>query len=361
MRTEKTPEEEAGVSRRGFLRKAAQGTAAATAAACTAVVAAPEANALQRPPKPMPADAVGLLYDSTLCIGCKACVSACKQVNHMPPEVGPEQQAWNGAPGNPTWDTPLELSAKTLNVIKAYVDGTGETKDAEKDGYAFIKRQCMHCADPSCVSVCPVTAMTKDPASGIVSHNPDACIGCRYCVLSCPFGVPKYDYDDAFGEIHKCQLCKHRLAENELPGCADVCPTGATLFGRTDALMAEAKRRLALPVGEYSHFPRGDIAGSVGGARSGHEKRVEAAYQPHIYGATELGGTQCLELAAVSFDKLNLPTKVPDTGYPTLSEGIQHTLYAGMVGPVAVFAGLAYLARRNAKDHDDDNASGEDE
>ncbi|MFC5311065.1 hydrogenase 2 operon protein HybA [Azospirillum rugosum] len=352
MSEKKTSERKTSVSRRGFLRNAVKGTAAATAAACTTVVAAPpEANALQRPPKPLPPEAVGLLYDSTLCIGCKACVTACKDVNHMPPEVGPEQQAWNGAPGNPTWDTPVELSAKTLNVIKAYVHGTGATKDAAENGFAFIKRQCLHCADPSCVSVCPVSAMTKDPQSGIVSHNPDACIGCRYCVLSCPFGVPKYDYNDAFGEIKKCQLCKQRLAQNELPGCADVCPTGATLFGRSDELLKEAKRRTALKPGEYTHFPRGDIAGKVGGARSGHEKLVEAAYQTHIYGEKELGGTQCLAVSAVPFDKLNLPTKVPETGYPTLSEGIQHTLYAGMIGPAVVFGGLAYLAHRNTKDH----------
>jgi len=342
------------VSRRGFLRNAVKGSAAAAATACAAVAAPPEANALQRPPKPLPSDAVGLLYDSTLCIGCKACVTACKEVNNMPPDVGPEQQSWNGAPGNPIWDSPVELSAKTLNVIKAYSHGTGEKKDSVENGHAFIKRQCLHCVDPSCVSVCPVSAMTKDATTGIVNHNPDACIGCRYCVLSCPFGVPKYDYNDAFGEIKKCQLCKQRLAKNELPGCADVCPTGATLFGRTEDLRKEAKRRTALKPGEVTHYPRGDINGKVGGPRDGHEATVQVAYQPHVYGETELGGTQCLAVSAVPFDKLNLPTNVPDTGYPTLSEGIQHTLYAGMVGPAVVFAGLAYLAHRNTKDHTDE-------
>ena len=354
MPREKTQVTKSQVSRRGFLRNAVKGSAAAAATACAAVAAPTEANAFQRPPKPLPSDAVGLLYDSTLCIGCKACVTACKEVNNMPPDIGPEQQAWNGVPGNPTWDSPVELSAKTLNVIKAYSHGTGEKKDSAENGHAFIKRQCLHCVDPSCVSVCPVSAMTKDAATGIVSHNPDACIGCRYCVLSCPFGVPKYDYNDAFGEIKKCQLCKQRLAKDELPGCADVCPTGATLFGRTEDLRKEAKRRTALKPGEQTHFPRGDINGKVGGARSGHDATVQVAYQPHIYGETELGGTQCLAVSAVPFDKLNLPTNVPDTGYPTLSEGIQHTLYAGMVGPAVVFAGLAYLAHRNTKDHTDE-------
>ncbi|MCW2246698.1 Fe-S-cluster-containing dehydrogenase component [Azospirillum fermentarium] len=340
------------VSRRNFLKRAVKGGAAAAAAACTTVAGAPEpANALQREPKPLAPEAVGLLYDSTLCIGCKACMSACKESNHMPQEVGPDQP-WNDTR---QWDTPVELSAKTLNVIKVYTDGNATQKDHEKDGFAFLKRQCLHCTDPSCVSVCPVSAMTKDKTSGIVSHNPDACIGCRYCVLSCPFGVPKYDYNDAFGQIHKCQLCKHKLAENQLPGCADVCPTGATLFGKTPDLLAEAKRRTALKPGEYAHYPRGDINGHVGGARDGHEKRVEVAYQSHIYGERELGGTQCLSVSAVPFDKLNLPTNVPEYGYPTLSEGIQHTLYAGMVGPAAVLGGLVYFAHRNTKDqHDPD-------
>ncbi|WP_029009766.1 hydrogenase 2 operon protein HybA [Azospirillum halopraeferens] len=339
------------VSRRAFLRTAVRGGAGAAAAACTAVAGAPAATALQRPPKPAAPQAVGLLYDSTLCIGCKACVTACKDANGMPPDVSPDQTAWNDAG---QWDTPVDLSARTLNVIKVYTHGTMAAKDRETDGFAFVKRQCLHCTDPSCVSVCPVSAMTKDPVSGIVSHDPDACIGCRYCVLSCPFGVPRYDYNDAFGEIKKCQLCKHRLAENTLPACADVCPTGATLFGPTPDLLAEAKRRTALTPGERTHFPRGDIAGTVGGPRDGHEATVHAAYLPHIYGERELGGTQCLAVSAVPFDKLNLPTNVPDNGYPTLSEGIQHTLYAGMVGPAALFAGLAYLAHRTARDHDDD-------
>lgn len=336
------------VSRRAFLRKAAGGTAAAAAAACTAVAGPDPAEAsFQRPPKPMPAEAVGLLYDSTLCIGCKACMTACKESNHLPIDRWDGQDGWNSG----TWDTPQELSAKTWNVIKCYTDGNASQKDREEDGFAFLKRQCLHCADPSCVSVCPVSAMTKNAETGIVGYNPDACIGCRYCVISCPFGVPKFDYDNPFGKIGKCQLCSHKLAENQLPGCADVCPTGATLFGRTADLKEEAHRRLALKPGDRAHFPRGDINGTVGGARDGHDATVHAVYQQHVYGETELGGTQCLELAAVPFDKLNLPTGVPDYGYPTLSEGIQHTLYAGMVGPAVVFAGLAWLAHRNAKDH----------
>lgn len=88
--------------------------------------------------------------------------------------------------------------------------GTGEHKDQLVDGYAYIKKQCMHCVDPNCVSVCPVQALTKDPKTGIVHYDPDVCTGCRYCMVGCPFDVPKYDYDNPFGAIHKCELCNQK-------------------------------------------------------------------------------------------------------------------------------------------------------
>jgi Fe-S-cluster-containing dehydrogenase component len=120
------------VGRRKFLKGALGG--GALLATCTAAQA--------RPNKSMPADAVGLLYDSTLCIGCKACVAACKSANDMPPEFSTPDQLW---------DTPLDLSGKTLNIIKVYKEGSAEHKDSEKDGFAFMKSSCLHCVDPSCV------------------------------------------------------------------------------------------------------------------------------------------------------------------------------------------------------------------
>jgi len=342
-------------NRRDFFRRTARGVAAAGAAgaggavATLATVAAPaapaEAAALQRPPKPLPTNAVGLLYDSTLCIGCKACMTACKQANELPADIGEGQKAWNQG----QWDTPVELSGRTINVIKAYTHGTMATKDAAIDGYAFLKRQCLHCADPSCVSVCPVSAMVKDPDLGVVRHHKERCIGCRYCVLSCPFGVPKYDFTTTWGQIRKCQMCIHRLEVGQLPACVDVCPTGATLFGRRQALLEEARRRLALKPGERAVFPRGDLTGTIEKRpRPDHEALVRVSYQPHVYGERELGGTQCMAVSAVPFDKLNLPTNVPDYGYPTLTEGIQETLYSGMAAPAAVLAGLLALTWRSA-------------
>ena len=319
------------LNRRQFLKMTAAGVGTAM---CT------NASALQREAKPLSPDAVGMLYDSTLCIGCKACMSACKEANGMPPEFFGEQNLW---------DSPQETSGDTLNVIKVYKDGTGEQKDREVDGFAFMKRHCLHCVDPSCVSVCPVSAMTKDPITGIVEHHEDRCIGCRYCVYSCPFGIPKYEYNDAFGQIQKCEFCVHLQDKGLVPACCDVCPTGATLFGRVDDLKQEAQRRLDAKAGDTYVFPRGKL----GAGRPPHEATIPE-YKQHVYGLKELGGTQIMYMSAVPIDKLGLPTNVPDFGYPTVSEGIQHMLYKWMLAPAILLGGLAYVVRKNTrKDHED--------
>ncbi|MDT8387437.1 MAG: hydrogenase 2 operon protein HybA [Thiogranum sp.] len=322
------------LNRREFLKASAAGMGGALAA---------DVHAVQREPKKLPPDAVGMLYDSTLCIGCKACMSACKQANGMPPEVAGQT--------DPLWDTPLETSGRTLNVIKLYQNGSAEQKDRDIDGYAFMKRHCMHCVDPSCVSACPVSAMTKDPSTGIVEHHADRCIGCRYCVYSCPFGIPKYEYDDPFGQIQKCEFCSHLQAEGKMPACCDVCPTGASLFGRVDDLQSEVRRRLQMQPGDEVEFPRGKL----GGGQPGHTAPA-AEYIQAVYGEKELGGTQILYLSAVPFEKLGLPVNVPDVGYPAISEGIQHMLYKWMLIPALLLAGLTYVVQRNirAAGHDSD-------
>ena len=332
------------LNRRDFLRFAAVDGAVGAAAGGTALVAAETASAqgLQRDPRPMPEGAVGLLYDSTLCIGCRACQAACKQVNGMPIDVPEVFEEWNA---DGTWDTAVSLSGDTLTVIQVYQHGTMAEKDRAEDGYAFIKRQCMHCTDASCISVCPVSAMTKDPVTGVVSHHPDRCIGCRYCVLACPFGVPRYEFDDPFGQIQKCQLCTN-VPGQDIPACADVCPTGATLYGPTQDLQEEAERRLGMTAGDRYYFPRG----ALGDDRAGHEAAIPH-YLNDVYGEEILGGTQCRMLSGVPFEDLGFPEDVPDYSYASITEGIQHTLYKYFIAPAVLLAGLVYFAYKNARGH----------
>jgi Fe-S-cluster-containing dehydrogenase component len=322
------------VNRRDFLRGAAGGAAAA--AACAAIGANP---AEARGNKTVPENALGLLYDSTLCIGCHACMAACKTVNELPIDDNI---------GGGLWDSPLELSGKTFTVIKVYYDGTGEHKDQVKDGYAHIKRQCLHCIDPSCVSVCPVQAMSKDTVTGVVSYNADACIGCRYCVAACPYRVPQFQYDTPFPRIAKCELCKHLLAKGGIPACASACPTGATLFGSYKALSTEIDRRKAMKPGETNLFPRRTLDSGD------DQERPAGEYVSDVYGEKALGGTQVRYLAGVPFDKLGLPVNLPERSYASVSETMQHTLYGGLLAPAVVLAGLVAAAFRGARSHHDE-------
>ncbi|HSR37081.1 MAG TPA: 4Fe-4S dicluster domain-containing protein, partial [Desulfurivibrionaceae bacterium] len=132
------------------------------------------------PGKELPPNAVGILYDATLCVCCQVCVGACKQANNMPVE--------HTAGTDPLWDNPRDLSSSTLNIIKKYGSGDYPVKDTA-EGYSFVKRHCMHCLDPACVSACPASALLKNPDTGIVAYDKKACIGCRYCQIACPFNI----------------------------------------------------------------------------------------------------------------------------------------------------------------------------
>lgn len=316
------------LTRRGLLQGLAGG---AGAAAVTTVAKPAEARATHT----MPEHAVGLLYDGTLCIGCRACISACKEANGMPPEHT-ELDVGN------YWDAPLDISGKTLNVIKAYREGNATHKDKAIDGFAFTKVSCMHCNDPSCVSACPVSAMTKDPETGIVHYNLDACIGCRYCVAACPFNVPRATFDTPSPKISKCQLCAHRMGEGRYAACAEVCPTGATLFGPVIDLKKEIERRRALTPGTKTAFPRGKIGGT-----DSHVGTV-GEYVPRTYGEKEIGGTQVLHLSGVPFELLDKPP-LPDESPAAASESLQHAIYQKLIAPLGFLGALALLAWRHMR------------
>lgn len=291
------------VTRRTVLRGMA-------AAAATAVTGVPKALARER--KKPPADAVGMLYDATRCIGCKACVVKCKEANGLRPETD--------TPMGAIYDAPEGLSGDTKNVIKLYRDGAR---------ISYMKAQCMHCVDPACASVCMISAFRKGKY-GIVSYDPGKCVGCRYCQIACPFNVPQYQWDTPFPKIVKCELCRHRLEEGKLPACVEVCPREAVIFGRLDELRADARGRLAADPGRY---------------------------YPKVYGETDGGGTQVLYLSAagIPFEKLGLPD-LGDRPVPELSESLQHAVYQGFVAPVVLYGALGLVMYRNRK-----RRSGEEE
>ena len=271
-------------------------------AGATALIGAPsKAGAFSRERKVAPEDAVGMLFDATRCIGCKACVAACAEVNNLEPERTSE---------GGLYQDPHDLSGDTMNIIKLRRDG---------DDFTFMKMQCMHCIDPACVSVCMIKALQKSDF-GIVTYDPARCIGCRYCQIACPFNVPKFQWDKVLAPlIVKCELCRHRLKEGKIPGCCEACPREAVIFGQYTSLLEEARRRLA---------ENPDL------------------YIPHIYGETEGGGTQVLYLSHVPFTELGLPA-LDDKGLPHTSESIQHGIYKGFIAPAVLYAALGVAVLRN--------------
>jgi Fe-S-cluster-containing dehydrogenase component len=273
------------------------------------------------------------------------------------------------------WDTPLDTSGHTFNLIKMYRNGTMETKDQEANGFSFMKTSCMHCADPSCVSACPVSAMTKDPETGVVGYNP---MPASAAATASPPALRHSQVPVRLADrpIGKCELCRHRHKDGHYSACAEVCPTGATLFGRTEDLLAEAKRRLAHKPGQPMKIPRGrlrhaqekQLAGKEDGkgAKMRHGWRDEpdqtyeaqaGKYLQHVYGEKEYGGTQVLKLSGVNFAKVGMPDLPPDAA-AAMSETIQHTLYGNLIMPFAVLGAMTWVAKRNVKPDDDSDKEG---
>jgi len=297
------------ISRRDLLKGAASG----------GLLLASGVPALATMSTTLPPNAVGLLYDATLCIGCKSCVVNCKTKNCEPGgalyQEGMTKPPYETkGPGNSgQWDETQELTGKTLSVIKVYKNGTCETKDAEVNGYAFFKQQCMHCITPACASVCPGAAFQKDPDNGSIYYIASKCIGCRYCQLACPFGLPRYEWDAAWPEVRKCQLCRHRTKKGGMTACAEFCPTGATVFGRVTDLREEAKRRLALKPGDEYQFPIQTV-----NSRDRQPRKV-AKYVAKVYGLTEVGGTQNILLSGVPFERLGFRSYLKNQALPELT------------------------------------------
>ena len=273
------------------------------------------------------------LVDITKCIGCRACQVACKQWNDRDGETTTLEESLG-------FQNPAMLSAKTYTLI-SFHELANEAKPGGLD-YAFAMRRCLHCLDPACASACPTTALYRQP-DGPVTYSADKCIGCRYCIWACPWGVPTAEWNSLAPKINKCTHCADRCdqplpsARNgvaltadeskrykdsiQVPACVKACPADALEYGTRDQMLKEARRRIAA---------RPD------------------SYVDHIYGEHEAGGTSVIYLSAVPFDKLGFPTLGPEP-YPNKS-----AIALGAVPPavmaVGALLGSAYaFFRRRAR------------
>jgi formate dehydrogenase beta subunit len=295
------------ITRRDLLQKIGTGSAVmAAGGAMSAVTLTGVAHAQEGA---MPAEAVGMLYDATKCIGCQTCVVACTQANGLSPDNRRD----------PLHQSPVDLNSRTKTIIKLYKETDGKET-------SFVKQQCMHCVDPACVSACMFGGLKKDAKSGVVSWNGTYCVGCRYCEVACPYNVPKFQWEGFNPKIVKCEFCKERLAKGQEPACTTVCPKKAVIFGRREDLLKEAKRRIAANPGKY--------------------------YEDRVFGEKEGGGTQVVYLSHVAFDKLGLP-QPGDESIPQKYLKWQKRLYSYLVLPVGLYGLLVGTIRSNWKDHEE--------
>jgi len=232
------------------------------------------------------ANSKSILIDITRCIGCHACDATCKEIHGFPTDPEPK------------------LSATAFTVVE------------EREG-KFVRRMCMHCQDPTCVSVCPVGALKKS-ADGPVVYEADRCIGCRYCMLACPFQVPAYQWSKVAPFVMKCDMCAARVAKGEQPACVGVCPVGAAQFGTRKEMLEEAQKRI----------------------------RENKAYVPRIYGAEEVGGTSVLYVSDVPFEKLGFVTPPIQQPMPTLTAGPLGELPTMVVVGGALLTSLYWITQR---------------
>ncbi|UFS70391.1 4Fe-4S dicluster domain-containing protein [Geomonas sp. RF6] len=215
------------------------------------------------------------LIDTTKCTGCRGCQVACKQWNQLP---GEKTTFFTGD----AYQNPPAMSEHTFTRIR-FRDYTAKGEQR----FAFFKEMCMHCNEPACASVCPVGAFQKSK-EGPVVYNAERCIGCRFCMVACPFGVPKYQWSKGLPLVRKCTGCYSRIKEGMKPACATACPS-AISYGPRDEMIKEAQKRVA--------------------------SRPER-YLSKIYGAQEAGGTSVLYLSGYPFDELGFK-KVTDRPLPS--------------------------------------------
>ncbi len=238
-----------------------------------------------------------ILTDVTKCIGCLKCVEACKDVNHLEADV-PR-----------VWDKNDGLSAENWTSI------------IQKHGKHYVRKLCRHCLEPACVSVCPVGALRKTEI-GAVIYDSAKCMGCRYCMMVCPFGIPRYDWDQTVPHVEKCILCYDRLKEGKQPACTEACPENATIFGDRDALLKEAHKRI---------------------------RENPAKYVNRVWGENEVGGTSVLYISDINLDFLSYQTRPVDMPLPKETLPAMEAVPYAFFGMGGVMLGLSWIIKRRMK------------
>lgn len=308
------------LSRRSFLKAGL----ISAGAACASQVPLPAAA------RPNKGEELATLIDIRLCVGCEACVEACRDVNDFKypepkkpfPKMYPSRVKvadWSGEEKREVRDrlTPynwLFIQYATVNI------------DGEEQEITFPRR-CMHCQNPPCADLCPWGAARK-LKNGITLIHSDICMGGRKCQVVCPWNIPQrqtgvglyLDLLPSFagnGVMYKCDRCYNRIAEGELPACIENCPEDVQIIGPRTEILEEA-HRLA---------------------------KEEDAY---IYGETENGGTNTIYLSPVPFDQLNQSIE-KGPGRPHLEPVENHMAHADNLAKamlIAPFAGLAAAVSR---------------
>jgi Fe-S-cluster-containing dehydrogenase component len=293
-------------NRRSFLKASTAITAVAAGLAPRTASAGPE-NVLSP-------DRLGVLVDTTVCIGCRNCEWACKSVHDM--ETPPLEAYEDPAPMR----EPRRPDESALTVVNQY------HHPARPGLPTSVKVQCMHCDHPACLSACIVGAISKQ-ADGAVLWDTGKCIGCRYCMVACPFQIPAFEYHKALQpRIMKCDFCTERRQDGKLPGCVEACPVEALTFGPREELVRVARDKI---------------------------RRNPDRYVDHIYGEREVGGTSWMYLADRQFEELAFPT-LEQNPAPGVSESIQHGIFAYFVPPVSLYALLGAVMWTTRRRQDDE-------
>lgn len=299
-----------GSSRRDFLKFAAAGSISVLSGTTLADDGRPEIDCKK---------AYGVLVDTTLCLGCRKCELACDQVNHLSDRPASEFE------DESVFDEHRRPRPDAFTVVNAF-----RVPDQPEHRYT-MKVQCMHCNYPACVSACIVGALRKDPR-GPVIYDPSKCIGCRYCLVSCPFQVPTYEYSNPTSpQVRKCNFCfKRVIEEDDVPACVAVCPSEALRFGTREQLIETAYTRMANSPDRYCS---------------------------HLYGEHEIGGTSWMYLAPADFAYTELP-ELGTEPVPQLTESIQHGIFKSFIPPLLLYGLLGLimhsLRRENGEQNVDD-------